>query len=158
MVTQSDKKKVGKRVGKLFQSLNKTKLPCEESSRSADQGLPTVVRQRVLSRARLGELEAYKGHHITAPEERGHLRGERTEGEASLPPRQRETLQTKQQEKETDKQIKNPCCFYKYCLFFLFLEKYEHTLYIWQIQRILRFLGFVLLVSVNKVGGDPEGP
>ena len=106
MVTQSDKKKVGKRVGKLFQSVNKMKLPREESSRSADQGLPTVVRQRVLSRARLGELEAYKGHHITAPEERGHLRGERTEGEASLPPRQRETLQTKQQEKETDKQIK----------------------------------------------------
>jgi hypothetical protein len=47
-----------------------------------------------------------KGHHITAPEERGHLRGKRTEGEASLPPRQRKTLQTKQQEKETDKQIK----------------------------------------------------
>ena len=86
MVTQSDKKKVGKRVGKLFQSVNKMKLPREESSRSADQGLPTVVRQRVLSRARLGELEAYKGHHITAPEERGHLRGKQTEGEASLPP------------------------------------------------------------------------
>jgi hypothetical protein len=31
MATQSDKKKVGKRVGKLFQSLNKMKLPREES-------------------------------------------------------------------------------------------------------------------------------
>jgi hypothetical protein len=120
MVTQSDKKKVGKRVGKLFQSLNKTKLPREESSRSADQGLPTVVRQRVLSRARLGELEACKGHHITAPEERGHLRGERTEGEASLPPRQRETLQTKQQEKETGKQIKIHVVFISIVCFFCF--------------------------------------
>jgi hypothetical protein len=26
------------------------------------------------------------GHNITAPEERGHLRGKQTEGEASLPP------------------------------------------------------------------------
>jgi hypothetical protein len=120
MVTQSDKKKVGKRVGKLFQSLNKTKLAREESSRSANQGLPTVVRQRVLSRARLGELEACKGHHITAPEERGHLRGERTEGEASLPPRQRETLQTKQQEKETGKQIKIHVVFISIVCFFCF--------------------------------------
>jgi hypothetical protein len=68
MVTQSDKKKVGKRVGKLFQSLNKTKLAREVSSRSANQGLPTVVRQRVLSRARLGELEACKGHQETKRE------------------------------------------------------------------------------------------
>ena len=96
------------------------KLPREESSRSADQGLPTVVRQRVLSRARLGELEAYKGHHITAPEERGHLRGERTEGEASLHPRQRETLQTKQQEKEMGKQIKIDFVFINIVCFFCF--------------------------------------
>ena len=91
MVTQSDKKKVGKRVGKLFQSLNKTKLPCEESSRTLTKARRpleslAVVRQRVLSRARLGELEACKGHHITAPEEKGHLRGKQAEGEAGLPP------------------------------------------------------------------------
>jgi hypothetical protein len=81
-------------------------------------------------------LEACKGHHITAPEERGHLRGKQTEGEASLPPRQRETLQTKQQEKETDKQIKIHVVFITYCLFVCL---YKNTNICFTIKEFINF-------------------